>query len=158
MTDLYLNSGVLMNSPCQKTSDWSNYHISCPTNHTIYIAKHVIEDVLPSWTSLPSFVASVMLFTLVSNYQLKTKSVIKTTTFWNQPIIITHAMVNMSVLCPNNILKKAETALKKFCNVSLRPILQESIRQSMNCECIQGMYLCWILMYGTCIAHDLVST
>lgn len=114
MTDLYLNSGVLMNSPCQKTSDWSNYHISCPTNHTIYIAKHVIEDVLPSWTYLPSFVASVMLFTLVSNYQLKTKSVIKTTTFWNQPIIITHAMVNMSVLCPNNIFRKLKRLWRSF--------------------------------------------
>lgn len=36
--------GSLNNSPCKRTPDWSNYVICCPTNHTIYITKHVIED------------------------------------------------------------------------------------------------------------------
>ncbi|XP_065934706.1 uncharacterized protein [Magallana gigas] len=39
-----ISMGSLNNSPCKKTSDWSNYVIRCPTNHTIYITKHVIED------------------------------------------------------------------------------------------------------------------
>lgn len=35
---------------------------------------------------------------------------------------------------------EAEAALKKFCNASLRPELQEAtFRQSIDYECIQGL-------------------
>ena len=141
MTDLCLNSGVLLNSPCTKTSDWSNYHIlRCPTNHTIYITKHVIED---GFTKLafPSLGCSV-LDAVYCGVELPTNNTSLKNYHILDSAVKTYNGRNECNLTRQYFLE-AEAALKKFCNASLRPELQKAtFRQSIDYECIQGVQIC----------------
>lgn len=137
MNDLCLNTGVMVNSPCTKTSDWSKYNIRCPINHTIYIARHVIEDgfhrlIFPSLecSAKDGFYCGVELPT--SNTNLKRYHIL------DSAVHICNGR-NECTLTKTYFLE-AEAAIKKFCNASLRTELQEAtFRQSIEYECIQGM-------------------
>lgn len=138
MNDLCLNSGVLLNSPCTKTSDWSNYYILCSNNHTIYITKHVIEDgfirlKFPSLGCSASDAVYCGVELPTNNINLKNYH------------ILDSAVDTCNGRNECNLTKiyflEAEAALKKFCNASLRPELQKTtFRQSIDYECVQGMY------------------
>nr|XP_034337965.1 uncharacterized protein LOC117692843 [Crassostrea gigas] len=127
--------GVMVNSPCTKTSDWSKYNIRCPINHTIYIARHVIEDgfhrlIFPSLecSAKDGFYCGVELPT--SNTNLKRYHIL------DSAVHICNGR-NECTLTKKYFLE-AEAAIKKFCNASLRTELQEAtFRQSIEYECIQ---------------------
>ncbi|XP_065934700.1 uncharacterized protein [Magallana gigas] len=128
--------GVLLNSPCTKTSDWSNYHIlRCPTNHTIYITKQVIED---GFTKLafPSIGCSVR-DAVYCGVELPTNNISLKNYHIMDSVVNTCNGRNECNLTRQYFLE-AEAALKKFCNASLRPELQKAtFRHSIDYECIQ---------------------
>ncbi|XP_052717482.1 uncharacterized protein LOC128189772 [Crassostrea angulata] len=145
--------GVLLNSPCTKTSDWSNYNIlRCPTNHTIYITKHVIED---GFTKLafPSLGCSDR-DAVYCGVELPTNNI----NLKNYHILDSAAHTcNRRNEC--NLTKqyflKAEAALKKFCNASLRPELQNAtFRQSIDYECIQDSQVMDMCLTGNESRHS----
>nr|XP_034337963.1 uncharacterized protein LOC117692842 isoform X1 [Crassostrea gigas] len=127
--------GVLVNSPCKKTSDWSNYQILCPTNHTIYITKHVIEDgfnrlMFPSLGCSASDAVYCGVELPANNINLKNYHILDSA-------VNTCNGRNECSLSRQYFLE-AEAALKKYCNASLRHELQKAtFRQSIDYECIQ---------------------
>ncbi|XP_065934702.1 uncharacterized protein [Magallana gigas] len=139
--------GVLLNSPCTKTSDWSNYHIlRCPTNHTIYITKQVIED---GFTKLafPSIGCSVR-DAVYCGVELPTNNISLKNYHIMDSVVNTCNGRNECNLTRQYFLE-AEAALKKFCNASLRPELQKAtFRHSIDYECIQEHQNTNVGLYG----------
>nr|XP_034337968.1 uncharacterized protein LOC105336243 isoform X2 [Crassostrea gigas] len=129
------SEGSLINSPCKKSSDWSNHHIRCPTDHTIYIAKHVIEDGFNTLMSpaLGCFASDGV----YCGVELPTNNTnIKNYHIMDSAVIACNGR-NECTLSRQYFLE-AEAALKKFCNASLRPEVQKAtFRQSIDYECIQ---------------------
>ncbi|XP_052717931.1 uncharacterized protein LOC128190065 [Crassostrea angulata] len=129
------SEGSLINSPCKKSSDWSNHYIRCPTDHTIYIAKHVIEDGFNTLMSpaLGCFASDAV----YCGVELPTNNTnIKNYHIMDSAVNACNGR-NECTLSRQYFLE-AEAALKKFCNASLRPEVQKAtFRQSIDYECIQ---------------------
>eukprot|EP00105_Crassostrea_gigas_P020089 XP_011438779.1 PREDICTED: uncharacterized protein LOC105336243 [Crassostrea gigas] len=129
------SEGSIIHSPCKKSSKWSNHHIRCHTDHTIYIAKHVIEDGFNRLVS-PALGCSSS-DAVYCGVELPTNNTnIKNYHIMDSAVNACNGR-NECTLSRQYFLE-AEAALKKFCNASLRPELQEAtFRQSIDYECIQ---------------------
>uniref|UniRef100_A0A8W8JYX1 Uncharacterized protein n=1 Tax=Magallana gigas TaxID=29159 RepID=A0A8W8JYX1_MAGGI len=127
--------GVLVNSPCTKTSDWNTYPILCPTNQTIYIKRHVIEDgfnrlMFPSLGCSASDAVYCGVELPTNNINLKNYHIL------DSAVDTCNGRKECSLT--KKYFLEAEAALKKFCNASLRPELQKTtFRQSIDYECVQ---------------------
>ncbi|XP_065934708.1 uncharacterized protein [Magallana gigas] len=129
------SEGSIINSPCKISSDWSNHHIRCHTDHTIYIAKHVIEDGFNRLVS-PALGCSSS-DAVYCGVELPTNNTnIKNYHIMDSAVNACNGR-NVCTLSRQYFLE-AEAALKKFCNASLRPEVQKAtFRQSIDYECIQ---------------------
>ncbi|XP_052716563.1 uncharacterized protein LOC128189129 isoform X1 [Crassostrea angulata] len=127
--------GVLVNSPCTKTSDWNTYHILCPTNQTIYIKRHVIEDGF-NGLKFPALGCSAS-DGVYCGVELPTNNInLKNYHILDSAVDICNG--RKECYLTKKYFLEAEAALKKFCNASLRPELQKTtFRQSIDYECVQ---------------------
>lgn len=131
--------GSLNNSPCKKTSDWSNFHIRCPTNHTIYITKHVIEDGFNrlQYPALGCSASDAIYcggkLPINNTMNLKNHGVFESAV--NACNGRTECILN------KDYFLKAESSVKRSCSALRLPELEKaSFRQSVYHECIQGIH------------------
>ncbi|XP_065933835.1 uncharacterized protein [Magallana gigas] len=143
--------GVLVNSPCTKTSDWNTYHILCPTNQTIYIKRHVIEDgfnrlMFPSLGCSASDAVYCGVELPTNNINLKNNHIL------DSAVDTCNGRKECSLT--KKYFLEAEAALKKFCNASKRPELQNAtFRQSIDYECVQDSQIMDMCLTENKIRH-----
>lgn len=131
-----ISMGTLKNSPCKKTSDWSHYDLSCPTNHTIYITKHVIEDVFNRLLHPALGCSASDAFYCGGELPINNTINLKNNDVFESAVNACNGRTECTL--NKDYFLKAETSVRISCNDSKRPELKSAqFRQSVDYECIQ---------------------
>lgn len=137
----FFKKGVLVNSPCKGTADWSDYNIRCPANHIIYIRKHVIENAFNTLV-FPALGCSVS-HSLNCGVELPINNTINRKNYDIFESAVNTCNGHNECTLTKEYFVDSEMALKKYCNASIRPEIQRApFRQSIEYKCIQGMLTC----------------
>lgn len=133
--------GVLVNSPCKGTADWSDYNIRCPANHIIYIRKHVIENAFNTLV-FPALGCSAS-HSLNCGVELPINNTINRKNYDIFESAVNTCNGQNECTLTKEYFVDSEMALKKYCNASIRPEIQRApFRQSIEYKCIQGILTC----------------
>ncbi|XP_052713928.1 uncharacterized protein LOC128187549 [Crassostrea angulata] len=131
-----ISKGTLNSSPCKKTSDWSNLLIRCPTSHTIYITKHVLEDGFYSFQYPALGCSSSDAIYCGGDLPINNTMNLKNHDVFESAVNACNGRTNCSL--NKNYFLNAESFVKRSCSALRLPELEKaSFRQSVYYECNQ---------------------
>jgi hypothetical protein len=124
-----------------KTKELKNYVCQCSINHTIYIKHHVIEDGFQRLSSIDIAFGCNKSNAVYCGAKFPLNSTIE-----GNDVGFAAAVreCNGKTKCnlSNGYFQEMETSLRKSCNASKHPELQNAtFRQSIYYECIQGIVM-----------------
>lgn len=147
-----ISMGSLNNSPCKKTSDWSNLNIRCPTNHTIYITKHVLEDGFSRLLSPALGCSSNDAIYCGGDLPINNTLNLENHDVFESAVNACNGRTEC--ILNKDYFLKAESSVKRVCSASrLTELEKAAFRQSVLYECIQDS-----LMIDMCLTTSVIKS